>query len=204
MSDERKEWLSRAPQEALSKKLGIVAWILTAVVLGLVGLMRQPNLQIPLPAGWSFAFLPPVHAVLNSLVAVSLLVALVAVKQGKISLHRKAILVAMGLSVLFLLCYVAYHFTTSETLYGDVNGDRIVDAAEKAAVGGKRAVYLILLITHISLAGISLPFILFTFISAWTNRFSAHRRLAKWVFPLWLYVAVTGPICYLMLKPYYQ
>ena len=67
-----------------------------------------------------------------------------------------------------------------------------------------RGVYFFLLITHISLAGISLPFILFTFIAGWTNRFAAHRRLAKWVFPLWLYVAVTGPICYLMLKPYYQ
>jgi putative membrane protein len=204
MNAERSEWLSRAPQEALSKKLGIVAWILTAVVLGLVGLMRRPELRIPLPEGVSMSFLPPVHALLNSLVAVALVIALVAIKQGKIALHKKAMLTAMGLSVVFLLCYVAYHFTTTETLYGDLNGDRILDEAEKAAAGGLRPVYLLLLISHISLAGISLPFILFTFISAWTNRFAAHRRLAKWVFPLWLYVAVTGPICYLMLKPYYQ
>lgn len=189
MSDERKEWLARPPREALSKKLGIVAWILTAVVLVLVGLMCRPELRIPLPEGFTFGFLPPVHAVLNSLVAVSLVVAILAVKQGKIALHRNAIFAAMGLSVAFLLCYVAYHFTTEETRYG--------------GTGAMRSLYFFLLVSHIILAGISLPCILFTFIAGWTNRFVAHRRLAKWVFPLWLYVAVTGPICYLMLKPYY-
>jgi putative membrane protein len=187
MENERREWLTRAPQEALSKKLGITAWILTAAVLGLVVLMR--SIKIPLPEGWSFAFLPPIHALLNSLVAISLVGALVAVKQGKISLHRNLIFVSMGLSVLFLLCYVAYHFTTPETRY---------------PVGAPlRGLYLILLISHITLAAVSLPFILFTFIAGWTNRFAAHRRLARWVFPLWLYVAVTGPICYWMLRPYY-
>ncbi|MES2438890.1 MAG: DUF420 domain-containing protein [Verrucomicrobiota bacterium] len=187
MENERSEWLTRAPQEALSKKLGITSWILTAAVLGLVVLMR--SIKIPLPEGWSFAFLPPVHALLNSLVAVSLVGALVAVKQGKITLHRNLILVAMVLSLLFLLCYVAYHFTTPETRY--------------PAGAPLRGLYLILLITHITLAAVSLPFILFTFIAGWTNRFAAHRRLAHWVFPLWLYVAVTGPICYWMLRPYY-
>jgi putative membrane protein len=187
MTNEKREWLSRPPREDLSRKLGIVAWVLTAVVLGLVGLMR--TVRIPLPEGMSFAFLPPVHAVLNSLVAIALLVAIVAIKQGKVRLHRNAIFTAMGLSIGFLLCYVAYHFTTEETRYG--------------GTGAMRSVYFFLLVTHIVLAGISLPFILFTFISGWTNRFTAHRRLAKWVFPMWFYVAVTGPICYLMLKPYY-
>jgi putative membrane protein len=203
MNDERKEWLSRPPQEALSKKLGAVAWVLTAAVLVLVGLMRRPELRIPLPEGWSFDFLPLVHALLNSLVTVALVVAIVAVKRGRIALHRQAILAAMGFSVVFLLCYVAYHFTNLEVPFGDANGDGVLDAAERAAVGGTRTVYLLLLISHIVLAGLSLPCILFTFIAGWTHRFAAHRRLARWVFPMWLYVAVTGPICYLMLKPYY-
>jgi putative membrane protein len=98
---------------------------------------------------------------------------------------------------------VAYHFTNAEVLYGDSNADGVLDAAERAAVGGARTAYLVLLISHIVLAGVSLPAILFTFIAGWTNRFAAHRRLSKWVFPMWLYVAVTGPICYLMLRPYY-
>ena len=189
MSDELKQWLSRPANEALSRRLGIVAWILTAVVLVLVGLMRRPEMHIPLPEGWSFDFLPPVHALLNSLVAVSLIGAIVTVKQGKIGLHRKFIFAAMLLSVLFLLCYVAYHFTTVETKFG--------------GAGLSRTLYFVLLISHISLAGLSLPCILFTFIAGFTNRFAAHRKLSKWVFPIWLYVAVTGPICYLMLRPYY-
>lgn len=201
MSDERKQWLSRPPQEALSKKLGITAWILSTVVLLLVVAMQK--FKLPLPDGWSTAFLPPVHAVLNSLVAVCLMAALVAVKQGRIALHRNFIFAAMTFSVAFLLCYVAYHITSPEVKFGDVNHDGLVDAAEKSTVGSTRTVYLLLLISHISLAAVSLPFILFTFIAGWTNRFTAHRRLARWVFPLWLYVAITGPICYWMLKPYY-
>lgn len=203
MSDERKEWLSRPPQEAQSKKLKIVAWILTGAVLVLVGLMRRPELRIPLPEGWSFDFLPPVHAALNTGVSIALIVALMAVKQGKIALHRNAIYAAMALSVAFLLCYVAYHFTNTEVLFGDANRDGVLDGGERATVGSVRTVYLLLLISHIVLAGVSLPCILMTFIAGFTNRFVAHRRLAKWVFPMWLYVAVTGPICYLMLKPYY-
>jgi putative membrane protein len=201
MTEEHRQWLTRQPNLALSKQLGIVAWILTAAVLILVALMRE--IKIPLPEGVSFSFLPPFHAAVNAVAAVVLIGALVAVKKGKIEWHKKFILAAMALSILFLLSYVAYHFTSNEIKYGDVNLDGIVDATEKAAVAGMRPVYLLLLITHITLAGISLPFILFTFIAGWTNRFAAHRRLARWVFPVWLYVAITGPICYWMLRPFY-
>ena len=203
MNGERKQWLSRAPQEALSKKLGIAAWAVSAVVLLLVGLMRRPELHIHLPAGTSLSFLPAFHAALNVLAAFSLVGALISVKQGRIAVHRKFIFAAMALSVLFLLSYVAYHFTATEVLYGDANSNGTLDAAERAAVAGSRPFYLVLLITHITFAAVSLPFILFTFIAGWTNRFNAHRKLARWVFPLWLYVAITGPICYWMLRPYY-
>ena len=201
MDHERARWLARPPQEELSKKLGIAAWILTAAILGLVVLMRE--IKIPLPDGVSFAFLPPFHAAVNAVAAIVLVAAFLAVVRGKIGLHRNLMVAAMGLSVLFLLSYVAYHFTSAEVLFGDANRDGTVDAAERALVGGRRTFYLVLLITHIVFAAVSLPFILFTFIAGWTNRFAAHRRLARWVFPLWLYVAVTGPICYWMLRPYY-
>lgn len=201
MSDDRASWLSRAPREDLSRKLGVAAWIVTGAVLVLVGLMRR--IKIPLPDGVSLSFLPPFHAGVNALAAVVLVIALIAVLKGRIALHRKMIMVAMGLSVLFLLSYVAYHFTGSEVKFGDANHDGIVDAGELAAVGSARVFYLVLLISHIVLAGVSLPFILFTFIAGLTNRFAAHRRLAKWVFPVWLYVAITGPVCYWMLRPFY-
>ena len=201
MNDDRAQWLSRPPQDALSKKLGLAAWILTAAVLALVGLMRR--VKIPLPEGVELSFLPPFHAAVNAAAAVVLVIAFIAVMKGHIALHRRMIMVAMGLSVLFLLSYVAYHFTSNEVKFGDANLDGIVDAAERAKVGGMRTIYLIILFSHIVLAAVSLPFILFTFIAGWTNRFATHRKLARWVFPIWLYVAVTGPICYWMLRPYY-
>lgn len=187
MSDELNQWRSRPPREELSKKLGVAAWIFSALVLLLV--IGMQRIRLPLPAGWSTAFLPPLHAAVNAAGALTLVISLVFIKLGKVRLHRATMVAAMFLSVLFLLSYVAYHITNDPVRYG---GEGVL-----------RTIYFILLASHIILAAISLPFILFTFIAGWTNRFSAHKRLARWVFPLWLYVAVTGPICYLMLRPYY-
>ena len=186
---ELKSYLQRQPKEALGKKLKLAAWVLTGAVLVLVGLMRRPELRFELPEGVSLSFLPPIHALLNSIVSVALVVAVYGIKQKNIILHKRAIAVAMLSSVLFLLCYVAYHFTTEEVRYG--------------GEGVMRGVYFFFLISHIVLAGVSLPFILFTWINGFTNQFSKHKKLARWVFPMWLYVAVTGPICYFLLRPYY-
>ncbi len=194
--------LRSTPDKNLARRLNVAAVVVTIVVLVLVGLMR--SVKIPLPEGWDFSFLPPFHASLNALTAVVLVYALMMIRRKKVVAHRNAIYLAMGLSVLFLLSYVAYHFTTPETLYGDANGDGLVDATEKAAAGGMRTFYLVLLLSHISLAGIILPFILFTFIRAFTGQYERHKRMARWVFPIWLYVAVTGPVVYLMLLPYYS
>lgn len=202
-NQEREKWLRREPNERLSKILKRATWIVTVLVLILVGLMRRPELRIPLPEGVDLGFLPPLHAIINSIVTVLLVLAILAVRSGKIEMHRKFMLGAMGMSVLFLLGYVAYHFTHAEVRFGDANGNYILDEDELAAVGGWRTVYMILLITHIIAAAVSLPLILLTFTAAWSNRFQTHRRLARWVFPIWLYVAMTGPICYLMLRSYY-
>ncbi|MGJ8645036.1 MAG: DUF420 domain-containing protein [Luteolibacter sp.] len=202
-NEEKKEWLRREPKQLLAKQLKIVTWIITGLVLILVGLMRRPELRIPLPEGVDLTFLPMVYSSINGLVAVVLVAALVAVLNGKISLHKNLMLTAMGLSVVFLLGYVAYHFTNMEILYGDINGDGLLSSEELTEIGSLRSVYLVVLITHIIAAGVSLPLILLAFSAAWSNRFRAHRSLARWVFPIWLYVAVTGPICYLMLRPYY-
>lgn len=187
MNSERKQWLTREPQEALSKKLRTGAWIVSTLVLLLVVLMQK--IKLPLPEGWSTSFLPPIHAGINAVAAVVLLVSVISIKVGNVRLHRATMVFAMFLSVLFLLSYVAYHITNDPTRYG--------------GEGAMRTVYFILLITHIVSAAVSLPFILFTFIAGWTNHFAVHRKLARWVFPLWLYVAITGPLCYWMLKPYY-
>jgi putative membrane protein len=183
------------------RKLKNFTWVVTGLVILLVGLMRR--VKIPLPDGIDFSFLPPFYSLLNGLAAVTLLGSLYFIKQKNPQVHRKLNYLALGLSALFLLCYVLYHFTTPATVFGDVDGNKILDAAEAAAVAGVRPYYLVLLFSHIVLAAVSLPFILITFIKAYTEQFAAHKRLARYVWPVWFYVCLTGPICYLMLKPYY-
>lgn len=183
----------------LEKKLNIAAIVVSIAVLALVALMRKVKLDI----GVDLSFLPPIHALLNSLSAIALIYSLNAIKNGRIAQHRAANFTALGLSSLFLLCYVAYHFTTPETIFGDINHDSLLDEAEKSALGGMRKIYLILLLTHIVAAAVIFPFILFTFIRAITNQIEKHRKMARWVYWVWLYVAITGPVCYFMLKPYY-
>lgn len=185
----------------LGKKLDIVAIVISIAVVGLVGVMRVPSMKIN--TSIDFSFLPPLHALFNSLVAIALILALYFVKNKNIKAHSNMIYIAMFFSLLFLLSYVTYHFTTAETLYSDFNHDFVVTDAEKAQSGSLRTVYFIFLASHILLAAISLPFILFTFIRGFTGQVAKHRRLAKFVWPIWFYVAVTGPICYFMLKPFY-
>ncbi len=177
--------MSTKPNLELAKKLNVAAIIISVVVLFIVGFMRQ----VKLDSGIDFTFLPPVYSSLNALCAVFLGLALYQIKQKNINLHRLFINIAFGLSMLFLVCYVLYHFTTPETLY--------------CKEGNIRYVYFFLLITHIILAAVILPFILFTYIRGYTWQIEKHRKMAKIVFPLWFYVAITGPIIYFMLKDCY-
>lgn len=170
---------------ALARKLNVVVWIITAIVLVLVGMMRR----VKIPTDIDFSFLPPLHSTLNALTAIVLIVALYYIKQRNVQAHQKSMYVAIGLSLLFLLSYVTYHFTTDETLF--------------CKEGLIRTVYFIVLISHVVLAAVIFPFILFTFVRAYTGQIARHRKMAKWVWPLWFYVAVSGPIVYLMLRPCY-
>jgi putative membrane protein len=179
--------------------LKLATWIVTGVVLLLVFVMRE----VTLPIDWDVYFLPAVNASLNALTALALLASLYFVKQGEYVKHRNANAVALGLSVIFLLCYVAYHFTTPEVLFGDANKDGILSEVERAAVSDTRPWYLVILISHITLAGILLPFILLTTVRALAGKWTLHRKMARYVWPLWFYVAVTGPVVYLMLRNYY-
>ena len=171
----------------LAKKLNILAGVVTIVVLLLVGMMRRPEYKIATDI--DFSFLPPFHATLNALVAIVLVIALYFIKNKNVEAHKKSIYTAMVLSAMFLLSYVVYHFTTEETRY--------------CFEGASRSVYFFFLITHVVLAGVMLPFILLTFIRAYTGQIEKHRKMAKLVWPFWFYVAITGPICYLMLRPCY-
>jgi len=173
------------PNLQLAKKLNTAATIVSVLVLALVIVMRR----IHIDTGIDFSFLPPFHASVNALAAIALMFSFYFIKNKNIEAHKKANFLALGLSVLFLGSYVVYHLTTEATKFG--------------GEGTIRYVYFFLLITHVILAAVILPFILFTFIRAYTGQIEKHRKMAKWVYPLWLYVAITGPICYLMLRPYY-
>lgn len=191
--------LATAPEKEGALKIAIV--IASIAVTGLVVLMRY--VKLPVPDSWDVGFLPAINAILNGLTAVALIFSLYFIKKGQIIKHRNANATALILSVLFLLCYVAYHFTTPEVKFGDADLNGVVDVAEAAAVGGTRTVYLLILITHITLAGILLPFILWTTMYAIVGKYASHRKLSKYVWPLWMYVAITGPVVYLMLREYY-
>ncbi len=192
---------SLKPQPRAERGLKIAAWIASALVILLVGLMRQ--VKIPIPDSVDLSFLPAVNAGVNALTALALLASLYFIKTRQVVAHRNANFTALGLSAIFLLSYVAYHFTTDSVVYGDIDGDGLLSTAEAAAVSGTRPAYLVLLLSHISLAGIILPFILFTFIRAYVGKYQQHKKMARYVWPLWFYVAVTGPVVYLMLRPYY-
>jgi putative membrane protein len=132
-----------------------------------------------------------------------LIMALRFIKQGNVQLHQKTIQIALVLSVLFLLCYVAYHMTSDSTVYGDLDANGQLDEIEKSAVASTRLAYIILLLSHIFLSVAVIPVVLFTYLHAWEGNYQKHKKWAKFAFPIWLYVAVTGVIVYFMISPYY-
>ena len=137
--------------------------------------------------GVDLSFLPPFYAGINGLTAVLLIGALVAIKRKNMNLHQRLIQTCLVLSLLFLLCYVAYHMTSDSTPYG----------------GDMKALYYFILISHIVLSVAVIPVVLFTYLFAWEGKFEKHKKWTRFAFPIWLYVAVTGVIVYLMISPYY-
>ncbi|EMR03026.1 DUF420 domain-containing protein [Cesiribacter andamanensis] len=147
--------------------------------------------------------LPFVNALINSATSVLLILALLAVRKKKNRLHSQLMLSAMGLGTVFLVSYVLYHASVPSVVYGDANGDGLRDAAELAAVGGGLYAYLAILLTHIVLAAIVLPFVLMAAFFALQDKVILHRKVVKVAYPLWLYVSISGVVVYLMISPYY-
>jgi putative membrane protein len=143
------------------------------------------------------------NAIVNSCVAILLIAALIAVRSKNYVLHKRIMITAIILSVLFLISYVCHHLLSGGTKFGDLNHDGIVSLDEKNAAGSLRYVYYFILITHIPLAGIILPFILFTAYRALSGDYSKHKKLARITWPIWLYVAISGVAVYLLISPYY-
>ncbi|NAS32096.1 DUF420 domain-containing protein [Flavobacteriaceae bacterium R38] len=158
--------------------LSIAIPLVVAVLFGI----KIPNVK-PL------SFLPPIYATINGITAVILILAVIAIKNKKRLLHERLMKVCIVLSVSFLVMYVAYHMTSDSTPYG---GEGVI-----------RSVYFVILISHILLSIGIIPLVLITYVRALSKRFDKHKKIAKITFPIWLYVAVTGVIVYLMIAPYY-
>jgi putative membrane protein len=183
------------------RKARIYIFAFSAIVFIAVTALERVTLNVDL--GFNPHVLALINALINSVVAILLVAGLITAKKGAYRVHKKIMLSAIGLSVLFLITYIGHHLFAGSTWYGDTDRNGVVDATEKAAAGTSRIVYFVLLSTHILLAGVSLPFILFTAYRALINENTQHRKLAKITWPLWFYVAVTGPLVYWMISRYY-
>jgi putative membrane protein len=150
------------------------------------------------------SFLPHLNAVLNSATFICLIAGFYFIKRKKREEHRVAMLSAFFLSSIFLVSYVIYHYQAAHTLFGDLDHNHVLSDVEKAAAGVSRDIYLILLATHILLAIIVVPFVLLSIYFGITNQIVNHRKVSKFTFPIWTYVALSGVIVYLLISPYYQ
>lgn len=184
------------------KKAKLFIYTVSFVVFAAVVFLSKYKLDIDL--GFDVHVFAKANAIINSLVAVFLLAGLLTAKQKKYELHRTIMLSAIMLSVLFLVSYIAHHLLAGDTKFGDLNHDGIVSIDEKALAGNIRMLYYFILITHIPLAAIILPFILFTAYRALTGEYDKHKKLVRLTWPVWFYVAVTGVVVYLMISPYYN
>jgi putative membrane protein len=147
--------------------------------------------------------LPGFNATINSITIFLLISALVAIKKGKEKLHRNLILLAMILGVVFLVSYVTYHASVPSTIYGDTNGDYTLSEAEKVAAGGMRSFYLVVLLSHILMSVTGLPLILTAAYFGISDKRQSHRKIVRFTFPVWMYIAVTGVLVYFLISPYY-
>ncbi|WP_345221536.1 DUF420 domain-containing protein [Hymenobacter koreensis] len=176
-----------APATPQAYKIGMLA---LGLIIPVVVAILYYFPQVFRVAGLDVSYLPAVNAVLNSLTAVLLVLGYVFIRQKKVAQHRAMMGSAFLLGAVFLVSYVVYHSQAVTTRFG---GEGLI-----------RTVYYFILITHIVLAALTVGLVLFTLYFALTNQFAKHRRIARWTFPIWLYVSVTGVIVYLMISPYYQ
>jgi putative membrane protein len=161
--------------------------ILSIVVFGAVVLLSRVQLKVDL--GFDIHLFARINAFINGTVSILLLAGLITVRNRNYLVHKKIMITAVILSAIFLVSYICHHLFAGDTKFG---GEGII-----------RPIYFFILITHIILAAIILPFILFTAYRALTGEWSAHKKLARITWPIWFYVAMSGVLVYLMISPYY-
>ena len=185
------------------KRAGVLIIVFSIIVFAVVvALGRLDAVAVSLP--FSPNVFATTNAILNSIVSILLVAALMLVKQKNFGAHRNVMMVAMVLSILFLVSYICHKLFTGDVKFGDTDHNDILSDAEKLAVGGIRYLYYFILITHIFLAATILPFILFTAYRGLTGEYARHKKIARYTWPLWLYVSITGVVVYFFISPYYH
>ena len=174
----------------MKQKNNKIIWIISVILVLIVAYLLSPREgRVPYSeAGW-LQFLPHINGTINSIVSILLISAFIAVKKRKIEVHKKLMLSAVGLSLVFLSSYVTYHYFVRETHFG---GNATM-----------KTIYYIILISHVLLAMVSVPLVLFALFFALRNEVRKHKKVVKFAFPIWLYVAISGVLVYLMISPYY-
>ncbi|MDQ3393513.1 MAG: DUF420 domain-containing protein [Bacteroidota bacterium] len=180
----------------------LIITILSIVVPLLVAILLFMPTKLNVEGNW-INYLPHIIGTLNSATAIALLFGFWAIKNNKVDYHRIAMTVAFLLGILFLVFYVIYHSGAESTIYGDVNKDGLLSDIEREALGQSRIIYLIILLSHIVLATIVVPFVLFAIYYGYTSNWLKHKKIVKFTLPIWLYVSITGVIVYLMIRQYY-
>lgn len=177
-------------------------WVVTAVVLTVVVALKL--LPAPQTKPSFIYLLPHIIGGINATCSVLLVLSLIFIKNKNIQAHKVTNVITFLLSALFLVFYILFHLYEKDTKFGDIDHDGVLSAAEIAAVGINRYIYYFILATHILLAIIVLPLILISFLRGFSMQVERHRKIVRWAYPVWLYVAVTGVIVYAMISPYYN
>lgn len=184
-----------------NRYLALIGILSVAIPVVVSILMFSPT-KLGIESDW-IDVLPHLNGLINTTTSVALVAGLIFIKQKKVKYHKTAMLIAFILGSIFLVSYVIYHSSAASTIYGDINGNGILEESEVEQLGEMRMVYLGILISHIILAAIVVPFVLFALYYAITDKISKHRKVVRFAYPIWLYVSVTGVIVYLMISPYY-
>ena len=184
------------------KNASLIIGTLSVLIPVLVAILLFTPFKIESGYAW-IKNLPALNAIINGTTAILLILGGWLAKLGNYKLHKAMMLIALVLGTIFLLSYVTYHSSMPSVRFGDMNSDYELDEAELAAVGGLRVFYLAILLSHIALSVIVVPFVLCAFYFALAGDFSRHVKVVKYTWPIWMFVSVTGVIVYVLASPYY-
>jgi len=190
-------------RDRASKDYQIIIISLSVLIPLIVAILLFMPKKLDAASSW-IQFLPHLNGVINTITSIILIFGFIFIKRKNILNHKMAMISAFFLGVVFLISYVIYHSFSESTIFGDVNGNGLLEIDEAEKIGSFRYIYLAILASHILLAIIVVPFVLFAFFYALTERFEMHKKTVRFTLPVWLFVSISGVVVYLLISPYYE